>query len=372
MEQIFTYYPTYAILDNIISLSTKNRVNIFVDLKNAAQSLYQEWAIKTLIEQSRGSTTVDVSIFEAFLSFVDFHKTYARKRNIDLKMIFNMEQGKSGYHIDLLPTYKSNRNVNFLNLDTTDLNIFETLKAKNFSVIDKAGNAIKDVTVISFKFLEADFIPYYIINNFWKDEQNCVNIIYSMDKDMLQCINKNTCQFFKHGQDKRIYDINNVSYRWFKDKRVDFLTAETIPMFLALVGDISDTIPKVLDRCGDVSAGKIMSEIFQKTNMTEIYENILKKESIFKKFDGTNSKELNILKNREDILIRNLKLTSFYLLSCHMNNPTYTDMIDKKNQVISLLNNTNKVTNPEIVMKSFEKLGMRNLINEGLIYQVFK
>ena len=67
VSQLINYYPKYAYLDAILSATGKKKMTIIVDLKGCMQALYQEWAMRYVIEQSRGTKYVDPSIFSAFL-----------------------------------------------------------------------------------------------------------------------------------------------------------------------------------------------------------------------------------------------------------------------------------------------------------------
>jgi len=75
-SQLFSYYPKYEYLDNIISFSDKKRLNLYVDVKGCGQALYQEWAVKQILFQSLDSRVIDTSVFSSIIEFVSFHKTY--------------------------------------------------------------------------------------------------------------------------------------------------------------------------------------------------------------------------------------------------------------------------------------------------------
>ena len=52
-SSLLSYYPTYAILDEIVSYGNYKKLNIFMDLKNNLQSTYMEHAILNILENSK-------------------------------------------------------------------------------------------------------------------------------------------------------------------------------------------------------------------------------------------------------------------------------------------------------------------------------
>ena len=81
-QSILSYYPTYGVLDEIVSYNNYKKINIFVDLKNALQSLYLEYTVKNIVEDSLRCKFIDTSIFSSVVSFLSFHKMYSIRRNL--------------------------------------------------------------------------------------------------------------------------------------------------------------------------------------------------------------------------------------------------------------------------------------------------
>ena len=73
-SSLLSYYPTYAILDEIVSKKNYKNINIFMDLKNNLQTTYMEHAIVNLVENTKRSKFIDTSIFTSIISFLSFHK----------------------------------------------------------------------------------------------------------------------------------------------------------------------------------------------------------------------------------------------------------------------------------------------------------
>ena len=99
-SSILSYYPTYSILDEILSYSEYDTLNLYLDLKNNLQSLYMKHAIVNLVESTLMSNYINTAIFESLLSFLSFHKVYAAKRkiNINFYVFFDAQCGFGEFH----------------------------------------------------------------------------------------------------------------------------------------------------------------------------------------------------------------------------------------------------------------------------------
>ena len=73
-SSLLSYYPTYAILDEIVSYGSYKELNIFIDLKNNLQTTYMKHAVENIVESSKQSRFVDTSVFSSLISFLSFHK----------------------------------------------------------------------------------------------------------------------------------------------------------------------------------------------------------------------------------------------------------------------------------------------------------
>ena len=113
-SSLLSYYPTYAILDEIVSFGNYKKLNIFIDLKNALQTTYMKHAIENIIDNSKGSKHIDTSVFSSLISFLSFHKIYGVKRGIDTNFIIFFETGQSFYHKNIDKSYKISRRIDDL------------------------------------------------------------------------------------------------------------------------------------------------------------------------------------------------------------------------------------------------------------------
>ena len=123
-SSLLSYYPTYAILDEILSYGNYKTLNIYMDLKNVMQSVYMEHAIVNIVEASKQSKYLDTSVFSSLISFLSFHKIYGIKRGINTNFTIFFETGQSYYHKNI-----DNENESVI-LIITALNRFDFIICK--------------------------------------------------------------------------------------------------------------------------------------------------------------------------------------------------------------------------------------------------
>jgi len=373
---MFSYYPKYEYLDNLVSLSGRKKLNLYIDVKGCAQALFQEWAVKHLIFNSDGSRTVDTSLFSAIMDFIGFHKLYAKKRQIDLKMYFFMESGKSKYHMDIYSEYKSNRvQGDFFGLDMEKKELFHNVLDKNYTVTEKVANRIPNVCFIRLDRLEADFIPWYLMKHLIPKEEvdSSINIIYSTDKDMLQCLDApNIYQFYKHYKTVKMISQKDVLTHFLKEEITCDDQAEWFPLALSIIGDDGDGF-KGIKGIGQKTLAKIFDYV--KTlvggSMDRVYDQVAKGQPIFSKTYSPSNTPLKKMIENEDIVIRNLKLASYKLLSDYVNGDYPTFVFEKKNQIKSLFVNDKKCTRPGVLYDALCKSGNQSIISEQTLINLF-
>jgi len=375
-SQIMSYYPKYVYLDDVLSLSNKKNLNIYIDLKGCMQSLFQEWAVKYILNSSTGANVVDTCIFASVMEFIAFHKKYAKKRNISVKQYFFLESGKSQYHLDIYKDYKSNRKTGeFFGLDDCQREMFYKVLDKNYHVIDRVCNKIPDVSVFRLMYLEADFLPHFLMNNVLpkEDVDNSVNIIYSSDKDMTQCLDSNNkFQFCKNSSCVKMIQGKDIFKHVFKvDIDVD-KPSDWFCLALAVVGDVGDGF-KGISGIGALTLAKVFSQLITICggSMEKIYDNISKKNSIFDKSYVPNNNSLKKIIENEDIVVRNLKLLSFKMLSDHVEGGFPTHMIDIKNQIVENVNNKLKAPAANTLYNALMKTGLTDILTEQTVSDLF-
>ncbi len=344
-SSILSYYPTYSILDEILSYSNYDTLNIYIDLKNNLQTLYMQHAIVNIVETSLKSKYMDTSIFSSLISFLAFHKMYAiRRRNLKLNFFIFFESGVSYFHTNLCRKYKLNRKIDDLyGLEKEKRDLFFKIVQKNLQLTESACNKIPDIKVIRLQNLEADFIPYYLISrNLVTTSPNVAHIIYSNDHDMLQCITDNVYVFQKTMKGvKRIIKKGEIMSTYFKYESK--FPDDYFPLSMAIVGDQGDCVDGVKG-IGAKRLEEILEDVVRMTNgIDNLYDNVTNSKPIFiHNTEKIQNKYINMIvekENSENLISRNLKLVSFEILSRFLDNPSNTEILNKKKYINEILQN---------------------------------
>jgi len=372
--QLINYYPKYQYLDDLLSKTGCKKINFFIDLKGCCQSLYQEWAIRYIVDQTRGSTHVDCSVFGAFLEFISFHKQYVKKRNIKADFYVFYEHGDSAYHKNIDKNYKANRGLtDFFDLDEIYKDTFFKVFTKNLNTIERVGNKLPNVHIYRLEWLEADFIPYYLLNYVIKDQPENLNIIYSMDKDMLQCLKLDrTYQYFRHPTHHTWVNKDNIYKHHLKDETLKEIDCEYFPVLLAILGDSSDNIPKYVDGVGNKMFIQHIYPNLEKMCGTpdEMYKNLKENNRLFKINSYGNKYIDKVLQNEKDI-IKNFRLTSFRLLSEYLDGQFPLEILEKKKIIWNVTSNTQKINQAVILYNALQTIGLGDLVTENTISSLF-
>lgn len=336
---VLSYYPTYSILDEIISYNNYDTLNIFVDLKNCLQSVYMEHTIINFIESTKMSGRYDTSVFTSLLAFISFHKKYATKRNIKINFYVFFESGISYYHNNISKKYKISRRIDDLyGLDATDREMFFEILRQNFGFIEKAFSLMPNIKIIRLLNLEADFVPYYLMTRNYVDStddistaSNVANITYSNDHDMAQNLMEHSYSFVKTPQGKSIFKIGDGMSR--QTKKPWTGDDEYQPLAIAILGDPGDDVYGIKG-IGPVTFLKILPTLKKMVGtMDELNENVLKGKPIFDTSTDYKNKHINKILDAERIeklISNNLKLVSFEILSRAFDDPDTTEMMGRK------------------------------------------
>jgi hypothetical protein len=363
-SSLLSYYPTYSILDEILSYSNEYKgLNLFFDLKNNLQSTYMKHTIENLVEDSKNLKFVNTSIFSSLLSFLSFHKLYSIKRDIDIKFYIFYENGRSYYHQNINKKYKISRRIDDLHgLDRKDRELFFDIINKNLLLIEKACNKMPDIKVLKLDHMEADFLPYYLINKSKINQKNKANVIYSNDHDMYQTLNENTYMFSKSSKSKKIIKSGNICELELKEIINDYNIDDSyFPLLLSIIGDPGDDVQGIKG-IGKKTFIKIFPELKKMfKDMNSIYNNIMDNKPIFDTtFCDTKNKFINKIideENNNKLISNNLKLVSFELISKEFENPSSTEMLNRNKKIQNILDD-NTISNQKNIMESLNMINI--------------
>lgn len=335
-SSLFSYYPTYSILDEIMSYGNYKSINIFIDLKNNMQTVYMEHAIVNIVEMSKKSKYLDSSVFSSLVSFLTFHKMYAMKRGYNVNFYIFFEVGESYYHKAISKQYKVSRKIdNLYGLDRQDRELFYQVLHVNYQLIERALNKVPNVKVIRLENLEADFIPYYLMTrNLILSDSQTVNVVYSNDHDLWQCISKNCYVFSKSATSKVIIGPGSVMKRYLK-KENDILD-EYLSLAMSVIGDSGDDVQGI-NGIGISRFYDLFDDLVELCgNMNEIYDKVERNQELFSESGEVENKYLRtIIENEKSTkkISNNLKLVSFELISRAFDKPNNTEMIKRREKL---------------------------------------
>lgn len=262
-------YLKYRIPYNLINEALKNYKNlvIFLDLNSIARGFYNRDVILSELNnyvESKQLPTLLIKELKEFLN--NLHSSYKRfnpKFCIFYDLGFN-EQNKSvsnSYKIN-----RTNETKTYL-IDDEERALYYQIKQYYFEEINKQFNIKGLCKVVYLNEYESDFVPFYFINKYdFTKDPNTMNLILSVDKDLLQCCQlPNTFQaisvYLKSESriDSVLYnDVNAVKYLSKTFQPDNFITSKYIPLILALAGDKSDGIDGIKKGLGVVNVIKMI------------------------------------------------------------------------------------------------------------------
>lgn len=345
-SSILSYYPNYSILDEVVSLTNCNTLNIFVDLKNALQSIYLEYAVKALISSTEDSRFIDTSIFSSVISFLAWHKQYAYKRDkLKINMFLFYESGRSYYHQNIDKNYKSSRHIDDLyGLSKEKQELFGKIVSSNLQLIEKACNKLPNVFVLRMLNLDADFIPYFLIKNkLVSCDDKSSSIIYSNDHDLLQVLSlgNNVFVYRKTYNSKKLIRSGEAVKEAFK---VESYPDTYLPVMMAIIGDSGDNVTGIKG-LGAKRVSQLIEDVVTINGGVEnINDVVFNGKELFSNLPNSDgvSKNLKLVIDAEkqnQTISKNLKLVSFEVLSKFLEEPNKTEMLDRKNKILYILHN---------------------------------
>lgn len=358
---LLSYYPTYAILDEILSYGSYKKLTIFMDLKNNLQTTYMEHAIVNIVENTKKSKYKDSSIFSSIISFLSFHKIYGIKRGIDINFIIFFETGQSYYHKNISKQYKISRKIDDLyGLERADRELFYEVLHSNFALIDKACNRLPGIKVIRLPNLEADFLPYYLLSRKKVPYNGEVGYItYSNDHDLWQCAAQDSYIYSKSAKIRKIIKPGTVMYNYLKRK--NDIPDVYLPLAMSIIGDTGDDVTGV-ENVGPVRFLEVFDQLISLTgNIWEIYRKVENNlpliDPIPTKFSNKYLRAIVDEEVKNKTISKNLKLVSFELISRALDNPNSVSMIDKRELITKILEK-DETTPLSSLKEALEKTGV--------------
>jgi len=343
---ILSAYPTQAIND-IIKEKNPKTLHVYIDIKNVAISLFVESVCAEILNVSECGGYLDSSIFQSFFYISSEWKKYAIARNLHLKIFLITDIGRSeSYHKKIDKRYKENRDIVGHTSPVGSTKIKE-IRDQNFNLGDQICNKFEDIFFFNLKFLESDFLSYYLISRKFQNDDSILHIICSSDHDLYQnLLFSNTVQIYKSRQIKVTMDYRQIFTNWShveksgaknkskKYESISKLNPWYFPAMMGITGDAGDDVEGVRG----VGALTVLNmfddqEIVMKLIGTpqELDDRVASGGKFFKE-DEIGLKNLSkkwqkvFLEN--DLVTRSFKLVSFEQLSRYLENSSLLE--DKK------------------------------------------
>ena len=257
MKYYIKYSIKYSLIYEILKQLNKKRINIFIDLQSIAKGFYNKDVIMVEIGRYASENKISNILIDELKVFLN--DLYVHFKMYDPFFIIAYDDGYCKQQKVIDSSYKSGRITQNLIVDhNAEIELFRQIKQYYYHEIEKLFTKPNLSQVFYLREYESDVIPYYCIVNglFDSDQKDVLNVILSVDKDLLQtCKFSNTIQCvtsFKQRKDKGGFQIqfdtfdkdNAICYINKKFKR-GILTAEFIPMILSIGGDKADEIPGI-------------------------------------------------------------------------------------------------------------------------------
>jgi hypothetical protein len=294
MNYYIKYALKYGLIHQLLQQLRKKRINIFIDMQSITKGFYNKETV--LVEIGRYATegkpsNILIDELKLFLNTLYFQfKIY------DPFFILFYDDGYCQQQKMIDSTYKSGRTtVNLIVDHDKEVELFRQIKKYYFEII--RTNFTKDdlSKVYYLREYESDFIPHYcIVNNLYdSNETDILNIILSVDKDLLQtCEFTNTIQCitsFKPSQLANsgfqiqfdMFDRDNAICYLNKKLKKGILSAKYIPMILAIGGDKADNIVGI-PKIGPVRASELIINHSIPYNIIELQKNLQNMPQIIK------------------------------------------------------------------------------------------
>jgi 5'-3' exonuclease len=266
-------YLRYRIPYNEINEELKNKqykqIVFFIDLNSIARGFYNRTVITSEFGnylENKKMPTMLITELKDFLN--NLYNSY-RKLNPLFCIFYDM-----GYNLQnksVSEKYKANRTNESKSYIETDeeRELYYYIKNYYFEEINNQFNKKGISKVVYLKDYESDFIPFYFLKKYeFCNSPTTINIVLSVDKDLLQC-----CQFRNTFQAVSVYiksqskiesilynDNNAIKFLSKKFIPDNIITSKYIPLLLAIAGDKSDGIPGIKRGIGFVKAIELVRD----------------------------------------------------------------------------------------------------------------
>lgn len=263
------YRIPYSEINNQLKISNYKQVIFFIDLNSIARGFYNRDVIRTEFGYYLEDKRLPFLLIDELKEFLN-NLYFAYKQYKPTFCIF-YDDGVGLQNTNVSNKYKTNRtNQSKSYIENDDeRELYYHIKKYYFEEIYQQFNKPGLSKVIYLKDYESDFIPYYFIKKYeFCNNPKTMNIILSVDKDLLQC-----CEFSNTFQAISVYiktqskiesvlynDLNAVCFLSKRFKPDGMVTSKYVPLLLAIAGDKSDNIIGIKKGLGFVKAIEMIQD----------------------------------------------------------------------------------------------------------------
>ena len=354
-------------LSEIIKNNEYKNLKVYIDLKNVSVGLFVENILQETVNNTEDLKSIDTSWFQSILYWSAYWKYFGIKNNLKTEIYISSDSGDSCYHHSINKKYKHRRKLAKTLLPEYH-DLITEIKLKNSSLMESVLNKIPHLHFIYLKYLESDFIPYYLITRKFNKENDTLHCILSSDKDMYQALlDTNIIQICKIKGNKYLLNSENCLLQYIKankiedvnkqNKQIDMVNkidANLIPLLMSFVGDNSDDIIGV-PKIGPKKAIQLVSNLREVNKLFGTFDDIDNRlhngESLFIKdvndllLSEINSewKKVYEAEISDNIVSKAYKQISYFLLCKWLERRNTTEKIGYLNYIDSILNKENTI-----------------------------
>lgn len=352
-SSLISLYPP-RVLTDIIKEREPESLYVYIDLKNVLRSLFIEEVVREIVLNSQTMNNIDSSIFQSIIYTTSYWKNFAEQRGLSAKIFICSDIGKSSYHRSIYDKYKYRRDI--MNTSAAIGDKIKKIRDKNFLLAENICNKLPDVYFFCLKYLESDFLPYYLITRKFTNE-NIFHVVCSNDKDLYQTLTgDNVLQMYRANKISSILNrgsiiptylkVNkqNTKNRAEKLEKISRINREYLPVMMAIAGDDVDDIPGI-DGVGPVSIINLFSQTETASNLIgtkdELEDRISKGGNVFVEDRMGLSQMSDLWRKifiRNEFITRSYKLISFESLCRWLEDRSNTNKMEYINYVDKLLN----------------------------------
>lgn len=270
---ISTNYPPNFLDTHFNENENLDTVHYYVDFKNSYTGFFISDIVQEMVSNKQYNRP-ESSVLQSLIHMIAAWKYFCLERNKKLKVFICTDQGKSTYHNEINKEYKAQRKISPSLLPLKEP--LEHIIYDNMQIFEKIYKHFGNVFYFNLKFLESDFLPYWLITRIYKGQDNILHVISSNDKDHYQSLLlPNTIMYSKKQGISKEYNKTTILADFMKihtiknqNKMIKVLDTirninpEYITVLMSMVGDASDNVK------GATKVGPMTTlELFSNTNI---------------------------------------------------------------------------------------------------------